>query len=445
MSQNIEATSIPLCSKCIRQISGEDKPQVTLCQEPFNCFLCFGLLDDSFIDEVASEVERQLTDLPYDASSFVLALNLPFSQTLRELILRKLRPDFNGILIDVPYKIRNIDAYLMKLSQNPEFHESDNAFLCKQFPNQYRQGKKRNNEGSESEVDCSKVQLQQIQGKFTQPIANAYKIAAPTKKCTFRLDFERDPVYIAGRYCKYSRNLPQSPWSTEEKGGFKEPGNSVSEKVCETLREVFGAQDTSFIASGREDIDVRMLGEGRPFAVELKNTRFMKKLRGTNHTDTLKEVENRINQLHQVVQVKYLTRVTKEQVDLLNIGQEEKRKLYTAYCYSTLKLSPESFVEAVQKIPLEVIQKTPVRVLKRRALLDRPRSIYTLELLRLDDHHFLARLETQAGTYIKEFVHGDFGRTQPSLADLLKVQNGEVDILELDVEQVDMEWPPKVE
>lgn len=53
------------------------------------------------------------------------------------------------------------------------------------------------------------------------------------------------------------------------------------------------------------------------------------------------------------------------------------------------------------------------------------------------------RMETQAGTYVKEFVHGDFGRTQPSLADLLGVECGEIDLLELDVEGVDMEWPPK--
>ena len=33
--------------------------------------------------------------------------------------------------------------------------------------------------------------------------------------------------------------------------------------------------------------------------------------------------------------------------------------------------------------------------------------------------------------YVKEFVHGDFGRTKPSLGDLL---NTETDILELDVE-----------
>lgn len=34
-------------------------------------------------------------------------------------------------------------------------------------------------------------------------------------------------------------------------------------------------------------------------------------------------------------------------------------------------------------------------------------------------------------SYVKEFVHGDFGRTKPNLGDLL---NSETDILQLDVE-----------
>lgn len=34
-------------------------------------------------------------------------------------------------------------------------------------------------------------------------------------------------------------------------------------------------------------------------------------------------------------------------------------------------------------------------------------------------------------SYVKEFVHGDFGRTKPNLGNLL---NSETDILQLDVE-----------
>ena len=40
---------------------------------------------------------------------------------------------------------------------------------------------------------------------------------------------------------------------------------------------------------------------------------------------------------------------------------------------------------------------------------------------------------SSAGTYIKELVHGDLGRTVPSVGTIL---NKEVDILQLDVTQV---------
>ncbi len=43
----------------------------------------------------------------------------------------------------------------------------------------------------------------------------------------------------------------------------------------------------------------------------------------------------------------------------------------------------------------------------------------------------MLHLSTQAGTYVKEFVHGDFQRTRPSLRELLQ---REVDIVALDVE-----------
>ncbi len=42
-------------------------------------------------------------------------------------------------------------------------------------------------------------------------------------------------------------------------------------------------------------------------------------------------------------------------------------------------------------------------------------------------------LLASAGTYIKEFVHGDLGRTSPSVGSLL---NTEADILQLDVSNV---------
>ena len=37
----------------------------------------------------------------------------------------------------------------------------------------------------------------------------------------------------------------------------------------------------------------------------------------------------------------------------------------------------------------------------------------------LNENYFLLHVVTSAGTYVKEFVHGDFGRTEPNLGSLL--------------------------
>ena len=68
-------------------------------------------------------------------------------------------------------------------------------------------------------------------------------------------------------------------------------------------------------------------------------------------------------------------------------------------------------------------------------------SSTTLAFLRFTDYPQLFRIfvKTTAGTYVKEWVHGEFGRTQPSLGAALSCK---VDLLALDVTAVHLEWPP---
>jgi tRNA pseudouridine synthase 10 len=50
-------------------------------------------------------------------------------------------------------------------------------------------------------------------------------------------------------------------------------------------------------------------------------------------------------------------------------------------------------------------------------------------------------MQTQAGTYVKELVTGEFGRTTPSIASII----GQfIDIIALDVVAIDLDWPPAV-
>ena len=46
--------------------------------------------------------------------------------------------------------------------------------------------------------------------------------------------------------------------------------HSVQDLVGEPIRQSLEANDTSFHGMGREDIDVRCLGRGRPFVIEVK-------------------------------------------------------------------------------------------------------------------------------------------------------------------------------
>jgi tRNA pseudouridine synthase 10 len=68
-----------------------------------------------------------------------------------------------------------------------------------------------------------------------------------------------------------------------------------------------------------------------------------------------------------------------------------------------------------------IVQRTPTRVAHRRADLKRERSIIYAVLEDFQEDKMTLRLRTESGTYVKEFVHGDEGRTEPNLSEMLGV------------------------
>jgi len=143
--------------------------------------------------------------------------------------------------------------------------------------------------------------------------------------------------------------------------------------------------------------------------------------------------------------VRDLQVVSKDETDILKQGEEDKQKRYVAVCWSHDEITDDQIAKLAGIKDIELQQKTPIRVLHRRPLATRQRTIYDLSARLVnpnDRHHFLLFLKTQAGTYIKEFVHGDFGRTTPSLGYLLRT---ECDILQLDVLAVELDWPASVD
>lgn len=66
--------------------------------------------------------------------------------------------------------------------------------------------------------------------------------------------------------------------------------------------------------------------------------------------------------------------------------------------------------------------------------------IEAVDLVPGQPHYASLTLRTQAGAYVKEFCHGDWGRTRPCLGDLLGGVHAE--IVQLDVLAVHMpDWP----
>ncbi|KAM5318642.1 tRNA pseudouridine synthase Pus10 isoform 1-T1 [Glossophaga mutica] len=277
---------------------------------------------------------------------------------------------------------------------------------------------------------------------------------SPKTVCTvLEIECAHGAVFVAGRYNKYSRNLPQTPWIID---GERKLESSVEELISDHLLTVFKAESFNFSSSGREDVDVRTLGNarmltpstrfcftagcvlpGRPFAIELVNPH-----RVHFTSQEIKELQQKINQSSNKIQVRDLQLVTREAIGHMKEGEEEKTKTYSALIW-TDKAIQKKDIEFLNDIKdLKIDQKTPLRVLHRRPLAVRARIIHSMETCYVDEHHFRLYLKTQAGTYIKEFVHGDFGRTKPNIGSLMDVT---ADILELDVESVDVDWPPALD
>ncbi|KAM7009319.1 tRNA pseudouridine synthase Pus10 [Tautogolabrus adspersus] len=256
----------------------------------------------------------------------------------------------------------------------------------------------------------------------------------PTSSCSSQdVQCLHVSIFVAGRYNKFCRSLPQTPWLID---GERRMESSVEELIAAPILSSFRADGFNFSSSGREDVDVRTLGNGRPFAMELLNPH-----RSRLSKVEMKQLQETINASSDKIRVRDLQIVTREAMSRMKEGEEEKTKSYTALIWTLKPIERDdiTFIDDIKDLTLD--QKTPLRVLHRRALAVRQRVIHSMNARFLDSHHFYLGLKTQAGTYIKEFVHGDFGRTKPNLCELLKT---DTDILELDVESVDVDWPPSI-
>jgi len=249
---------------------------------------------------------------------------------------------------------------------------------------------------------------------------------------------QSNPIYIRGAYKKLVRGIPQSRWLCRSCGGEGCPrcngtgkmySESVEEIIAGPLLEKTEGEDMAFHAAGREDVDARMLGTGRPFIMEIKKPR-----RRFIDLQSLTELVNK--QARGKVEVLNLRSASKDDVRRLKKA-EASAKIYKVLIDFDRDVSDEE-LETIKKALAKAVirQQTPLRVLHRRADLVREKYIYEAHLKRLAPNRAEMKIRCQGGLYIKELVSGDEGRTDPSVATIINVEATPV---ELDVLKVIME------
>lgn len=238
---------------------------------------------------------------------------------------------------------------------------------------------------------------------------------------------ENDSATNEGPSYSVQSSRPELSGEVRHKSFLGSPIQSIDPALI-ALHHVLGYGHYKFHTAGREDVDVRMLGTGRPFVLEIVSP----------HKEKIdfEAAQAAVGAFYggaELVTIEDLAYTTPEVTVVMSKHSSEKQKVYRAVVYSSRPIVSDDdpyLVAANSTKDLVAQQSTPLRVLHRRSLLTRPKTIHSIRLERINNHWLIVDLTTQAGTYIKEFVHGDMGRTVPNLGTLL---NSRTDIIQLDV------------
>ena len=242
------------------------------------------------------------------------------------------------------------------------------------------------------------------------------------------------PLFIYGRYKKFERGIPQTKWpcricrgkgcsSCNYTGKMYE--TSVEELISKKALKRTKGNDESFHGCGREDIDALMLGSGRPFVLEIKNP----KKRTIDLAILTSEINSYTKDRVEISNLRFSDRK-----EIARIKNAEFQKTYYIVIEGEKPIKKEKLKEVAQILQGKTIkQLTPTRVAHRRANKIRERKIYNCELESVEGSIARLTIETQSGTYIKELVSGDSGRTTPNISEMIGIpcKVKELDVIEI--------------
>lgn len=246
------------------------------------------------------------------------------------------------------------------------------------------------------------------------------------------VELEVAPLFLYGRYRKLSRDIPQTRWPCRRcrgkgcdhcGGRGKMYETSVEEIVAAEVMKQTGGSGHALHGMGREDVDALMLGNGRPFVLEIS--------RPKQRTVDLAPVTEAVNHSG-LAEVEGLRHSSREEV--VAIKEDRADKTYRARIRFATPVDVAKLKGAIAALAgARIAQRTPVRVSHRRADLVRERVLRDVSLVEAEGREGILLVTAEAGTYVKEALHGDAGRTEPSLAGLYGTP---CEVLALDVVRI---------
>ena len=254
------------------------------------------------------------------------------------------------------------------------------------------------------------------------------------------IDLKKDEItlrvnslFVAGGYKKFVRGIPQTRWICLDchgkgcvkcKGEGKMYKTSVHEIIGKPLCKASDGKDHAFHGSGREDIDARCL-DFRPFVLEV--------IKPKKRSIDLKKLQKEINKSKKV-NVSKLEFSDKKYVRSIKNGGHDKT--YSADVDFDSELDRKLLPKIKTLAGKTIKQQTPTRVKHRRADILRKRGVREISYTILGKKKLRIKVKGESGLYIKELIHGDGGRTKPSIAELL---NSNVEKIVLDVLKIHKE------
>jgi len=246
-----------------------------------------------------------------------------------------------------------------------------------------------------------------------------------------RVELQVNSVLIYAQYNKYSREIPQTEWHCRKCRGSgcdecdwtgKQYMTSVQEEIQEPFIRESKAIEAKFHGGGREDVDAKCFGK-REFVLEL--------IEPLNRDLDLEALQEEVNESTDKVEIFNIEYTHKDKA--ADIKQKHADKEYRALVETEDEFSEED-LENISEVVGVIEQDTPERVEHRRADKTRKREVYEVSWEKTGEKEFELTVKAEAGTYIKELIHGDEGRTQPNISDLIGTQ---AECVQLDVTWVE--------